>query len=137
MINYAKYLIKKGILRAPYYFNLIFGNIACAQANMLSIGLMQNELPSDSYYSFGGAGDSQLMVNSLAVVTGVGVRVGLEDTIWYDNKRTRLATNYELIKRIQSIADTFQRKIMPPTKMRQLLGLKDPKSGYGVKDGKE
>jgi hypothetical protein len=31
MINYAKYLEKKGLLQPPHYFNLIFGNIACAR----------------------------------------------------------------------------------------------------------
>ena len=30
MINYAKYLIRKGWVQPPYYFNLILGNIACA-----------------------------------------------------------------------------------------------------------
>ena len=30
MVNYAHYLIKKGILQPPYYFNLLLGNIACA-----------------------------------------------------------------------------------------------------------
>jgi uncharacterized protein (DUF849 family) len=134
MVNYAKYLIRKGILKKPYYFNLIFGNIACAQANMLSVGLMCNELPPDSYYSFGGVGDFQLMVNSLAIVTGAGVRVGLEDTIWYDEKRTQLATNHDLVKRVKSIADTFQREIMLPVKLRRLLGLKDSKEGYGIKN---
>ena len=32
MINYGKYLIRKGLIKPPYYFNLILGNIACAQA---------------------------------------------------------------------------------------------------------
>lgn len=30
MINYGKYLEKKGILEPPHYFNLLLGNIACA-----------------------------------------------------------------------------------------------------------
>ena len=38
MINYAIYLISKGLIKPPYYFNLILGNIACAQANMLNFG---------------------------------------------------------------------------------------------------
>ncbi len=33
MINYARYLEKKRLLGPPYYFNLILGNIACAQAD--------------------------------------------------------------------------------------------------------
>ena len=44
MINYARYLHKKELISPPFYFNLLLGNIACAQANMLSLGLMQCEL---------------------------------------------------------------------------------------------
>jgi hypothetical protein len=35
MINYSKYLIKKGIVDPPFYFNLMLGNITTAQANLL------------------------------------------------------------------------------------------------------
>lgn len=45
MINYAKYLIRKKILEAPFYFSFILGNIACAQADLLHIGVMINDLP--------------------------------------------------------------------------------------------
>ncbi|MHC4758857.1 MAG: 3-keto-5-aminohexanoate cleavage protein, partial [Planctomycetota bacterium] len=51
MINYAKYLISKELIKPPYYFNLILGNIACAQPNMLSMGLMVRELPENSIWS--------------------------------------------------------------------------------------
>jgi uncharacterized protein (DUF849 family) len=54
MINYAKYLIKKGFMSPPYYFNLILGNIACAQADMLNLGLMIKELPEGAIWSVGG-----------------------------------------------------------------------------------
>ena len=40
MINYAKYLIKKGLVKPPYYFNIMLGNIASTQADLLSLGLM-------------------------------------------------------------------------------------------------
>jgi len=50
MINYAKYLITKGLITPPYYFNLIFGNIACAQATLLSSGLLVSELPPDAFF---------------------------------------------------------------------------------------
>ena len=32
MINYARYLAKHSMISPPYYFNLLLGNIACAQA---------------------------------------------------------------------------------------------------------
>jgi uncharacterized protein (DUF849 family) len=48
MINYARYLAKKGLVRPPYSFNLILGNIACAQADLLHTGVMLRDLPEGS-----------------------------------------------------------------------------------------
>lgn len=104
MINYAKYLIRKGLLNPPYYYNLILGNIACAQADMLHLGLMVRELPESSIWSVGAVGEYQLNMNIMSIISGGGVRVGLEDNIWYDQERTRLATNRDLVERISSIA---------------------------------
>lgn len=123
MINYARYLIRKELIRPPFYFNLILGNIACAQADLLNLGLMVRDLPHDSVWSAGGVGRFQLQVNALALVAGGGVRVGLEDNIWYDAQRTRLATNRDLIERIRVIADALGRSPMPARKARELLGL--------------
>ena len=104
MINYAKYLIRKGLLNPPYYYNMILGNIACAQADMLHLGLMVRELPESSIWSVGAIGEYQLKMNIMSILSGGGVRVGLEDNIWYDQERTRLATNRDLVERIMSIA---------------------------------
>jgi uncharacterized protein (DUF849 family) len=123
MINYATYLIRKGLVNAPYYYNLILGNIACAQANMLSLGLMINELPDDAIWAVGGVGDFQLPMNAMAVVAGGGVRVGLEDNIWYDENRTRLASNRDLVERVLHIAEAMGRKPCPPRALRDLLGV--------------
>jgi len=131
MINYAKYLESKGLLEAPHYFNLIVGNIACAQADLLHIGVMVRDLPPNSLWSLGGVGDYQLMVNSIAIAAGGGVRVGLEDDIWYDPARTKLARNSELIRRIHNIAEADERKIMPPAELRRLLNLEDGHGRYG------
>jgi len=121
MINYAKYLIKKGLIKPPYYFNLILGNIACAQANMLNLGLMVNELPEGSLWSAGGIGDWQLQMNAMAIVAGGGVRVGLEDNIYYDRKRSRLALNRELVQRILLIAEALGRRPYIHKEAREVL----------------
>ena len=123
MINYSKYLIKKGLIKPPYYFNLILGNIACAQANTLSLGLMTKELPENSIWSVGGVGDSQLPMNAMAIITGGGVRVGLEDNIWYDEGRTRLASNRDLIERILDIAKAMEREPYSAKEARKVLGV--------------
>lgn len=131
MINYAHYLIKKNLLDPPYYFNLILGNIACAQADLLHAGVMVKDLPAGSLCSMGGVGESQLRVNSLAISMGFGVRVGLEDNIWYDGARTRLATNPDLLRRVASIAEANGRGIMRPAVLREKLGLAPGSGSYG------
>ncbi|KQC11619.1 MAG: hypothetical protein APR62_09465 [Smithella sp. SDB] len=123
MINYAKYLIKKGLLTKPYYFTLLLGNIACAQANLMHLGYMINELPEGSFYSVAGIGNSQLPMNAVSIAYGGGVRTGLEDNIWFDDERTILATNHDFVQRIVSLAKARGRAIMEPRKLRKLLGL--------------
>jgi len=121
MINYARYLIRKGLMRPPYYFNIILGNIACAQAELLSLGLMIKDLPEGALWSVGGVGDSQLQMNAVALAAGGGVRVGLEDNIWYDEARTRLATNREMVQRVLSIAASLGRRPYTQAEARALL----------------
>jgi uncharacterized protein (DUF849 family) len=121
MVNYARYLLRKGLIEPPPYFNLILGNIACAQADILHAGLMIRELPEDSIWSLGGVGDSQLKMNMLAVLEGGGVRVGLEDTIYLDGGRTELATNAALVERIVRIGGELGRAPMSAAACRARL----------------
>ena len=123
MINYAKYLIRKGLLKTPYYFNLILGNIAGAQANLLHLGMMINELPEGSFWSVGGVGDYQLELNSISLASGGGIRIGLEDNIWLDSERTRLASNRELVERAVTIGKALGREPYNPQELRRLLKL--------------
>jgi uncharacterized protein (DUF849 family) len=123
MINYAHYLIKKDLVKPPYYFNLILGNIACAQANMLSLGLMVKELPEGSLWSVGGIGDFQLTMNTMSIIAGGGVRIGLEDNIFFDSERTILATNKAMVKRIVDIAKVLGRTPYTHDETRIILGV--------------
>ena len=131
MVNYAKYLQNKGLLEPPHYFNLLLGNIACAQADLLHTGIMVRDLPPSSYWSLAGIGDAQLSMNSVAIAMGGGVRVGLEDQIWYDRGRTRLARNADLLRRIHTIAEAHGRPLMAPAQLRQLLNLQPGNGAYG------
>jgi uncharacterized protein (DUF849 family) len=131
MINYSKYLEKRELLEPPHYFNLLFGNIACAQADLMIAGLMVRDLPLGSICSFAGIGDTQLMMNSVAIASGNGVRVGLEDNIWYDTSRNKLATNLDLIKRVHVMAEANERQIMKPADLRKLLNLQGGNGKYG------
>jgi 3-keto-5-aminohexanoate cleavage enzyme len=134
MINYAKYLNKKGLITPPFYFNLIMGNIACAQPDLLHLGVMINDLPPDSFWSVGAIGNFQLSMNSVAIAMGGGVRVGLEDNIWFDERRTRLARNIDLVNRIHVLREANGRELMSASDLRKMLHLEAGNNGrYGVK----
>lgn len=131
MINYVRYLEKKNVLEPPYYFNLLFGNIACSQANLLHAGVMINDLPQDSLWSLAGIGNDQLKMNSLSLAFGGGVRVGIEDNIWFDTERTVLAKNSELLSRVHVIAEANGRKVMSPKDFRSIMKLEKGNGRYG------
>ena len=116
MINYAKYLINKNILKSPLYWNLLFGNIFTAQPDMATVGLAIRDLPQDSIYALAGLGASQLKVSTYAIASGApGVRIGIEDNVYFDSNKTIFATNLMMIKRIHQIAEIFEREIMKPS----------------------
>jgi len=132
MANMIKYLIKKDLIFSPYYVNLILGNIATAQADLLPIGVLLNDLPEDAFVSLGAVGNDQLKANALAIATGLGVRVGLEDNYWYDRERTVLATNMSLLERIHTLITANQHELMSSKEMREKLGLLPGFGHYGI-----
>ena len=120
MINYAKYLISKGLAKPPYVFNILLGGIATAQAELLELGLMVERLPKDSIWLGAGIGSSQLPANIMSLAAGGGVRVGLEDNIHLDSGRKILASNLELVERIVNISASIGKSVMTPSMFREL-----------------
>lgn len=114
MLHYGHYLIRKGILKPPYYVNIILGNIAGMQTNLAEIGILLAQLPADAVWALGGIGQQQLSANAIAIASGGGVRIGLEDNLFYDNERKVKATNLSLLKRIHELAAVFERPMMTP-----------------------
>jgi uncharacterized protein (DUF849 family) len=123
MVNFARTLMDKGLIAPPYYFNIILGNIATAQVSLHHLAALVADLPPQSVWSVGGIGRFQLQANGLGVILGDGVRIGLEDNLWMDAARTRLASNADLVQRMVDIASAFGRPIASPAAVRRRLGL--------------
>jgi 3-keto-5-aminohexanoate cleavage enzyme len=124
MINAANMLIAKGLLgEPPYYFNLLLGSRYSVPATARHLSNMVEDLPCGSIWSAAGIGLFQLPMNTLAIAMGGHCRVGLEDNIYYDFGRARLATNIGLVDRIALLAETFGRQMATPARARALLGL--------------
>lgn len=124
MINYARYLHEKGLIEPPFYFNLILGNVASAQANPAQLGLLLSELPANSFWTGGGVGAAQLPMNTMGILYGNGVRIGLEDTLWMDPERRLPASNTDMVRRIGDLAALLGKRIAPANEVRSALGLR-------------
>lgn len=121
MLNFAHYMIQKGHLKPPYYFNIILGNIFSAQAKASHVAAILAELPEHSIWSMGGIGHAQLPSHLLSFSQGGGIRTGIEDNIWANDKKDTLATNPLLVKRIHALAAIAERPMMDMLTFKNMI----------------
>ena len=112
MINFGLYLIQKHQLDGPHYWNIILGNIASAQPSFAQLAALLSAVPCDDRVSLGAMGRFQLETTSVAIAKGLGVRIGLEDNIWWDQARTQLATNADLVARVHDLLRLNQKSLL-------------------------
>jgi uncharacterized protein (DUF849 family) len=123
MIDYAKFLMKRKILRPPYYVNLILGSLGTLSATPFHLATMVQALPADVTWAGGGIGRFQFFVNAMAITMGGHVRVGLEDNIYLDGQKEEPASNLDLVRRLVKLAQASGREISTPSEARALIGL--------------
>jgi 3-keto-5-aminohexanoate cleavage enzyme len=121
MINFTNYLINKGVLKEPLYINVILGNLFNAGTDIATISSIINNLPNNSKVCLGGIGQAQLKSNIIGLLEVDGVRIGLEDNLYYNNKEK--ATNLQLLRRIHRLMDELNCKYMYTSNFKKL--------GYG------
>jgi uncharacterized protein (DUF849 family) len=101
MLNYTNYIISKNILKPPYNINIILGNIYNGQCDFGTLSAIKSNLPINSYTCLGGIGSHQLRSTTYGLLDFDGVRIGLEDNLYYRDKEK--TTNMELLKRVHRI----------------------------------
>jgi len=126
MVNAAHLLIRKGLARPPFYFNLLLGSRYSVPATARHLSNLVADLPPGAHWAAAGIGLFQLPMNTLAVAMGVHCRVGLEDNLYYDFERRELATNAALVERLVRISETFGRPLASRARARDMLGLGAP-----------
>ena len=105
MARFAQVLVSEGVLEVQGYANVLLGNIASAQPVLLDVAAVLAALPQGRMVSIAGIGRSQLTANVLGLIYADGVRVGLEDNIWYDAGRKVMADNVSLVRRVLRFAE--------------------------------
>lgn len=123
-INTAKYLVRKGYLKKPLHFSLLLGSLGSIPAGISDLSYLVQSLPSESTWSATGIGRFQTQINIAAILMGGHVRVGVEDSIYYNYPNEELATNTKLMERIVRIAKEVGREIATPNETREILGLR-------------
>jgi 3-keto-5-aminohexanoate cleavage enzyme len=123
MLDYAKYLIDRKFLRPPHYFNLILGSLGTLSATPFHLSTLAVSLPPNATWAAAGIGRFQFYVNCLAITMGGHVRVGLEDNLYLDDGKEKLATNLMLVERLARLAHIIQREICKPDEARKIMGL--------------
>ncbi len=123
MANFVRVLLKEGLVTAPLYVNVLLGNIAGAQADPLQLAAILAALPPGCIVSVAGLGSSQLGATTLGLLCADGVRVGLEDNLWFDAARTIPASNQTLVARALRQAAELERPLVSRDVLRHRLGL--------------
>ena len=123
MIAFAHRLIDEGLLAPPYYFNIILGNVAGAQADLATLAALIGQLPEGSVVGLGGIGRAQHVAHLVALAAADGVRTGLEDNLRMPGGR-QLATNPALVDVIRDLAALSGRTLETPEGLRERLGLR-------------
>jgi 3-oxoadipate:acetyl-CoA acetyltransferase len=126
MLDYAKYLIERRVLREPFYFNFLLGSLGTLSASPLHLSLLAREVPSGATWAAAGIGRYQLPVNAMAVTMGGHVRVGLEDNLFMDPSKTEPASNVALVERVVGIARAVGRPVASAREARTRIGLGAP-----------
>jgi 3-keto-5-aminohexanoate cleavage enzyme len=126
MLDYAEYLIGRGVLREPFYVNFLLGSLGTLAATPLHLSQLAARVPKGATWAAAGIGRFQLPMNAMAIAMGGHVRVGLEDNLFLDAAKQQPATNLLLIERVAGIARAMERPVATCAQARRRIGLGDP-----------
>jgi uncharacterized protein (DUF849 family) len=123
MLNYTNYLISKNVLKPPYHINVILGNIYNGQCDFGTLSSIKSNVPKNSYTCLGGIGSQQLKSTTYGLLDFDGIRIGLEDNLYYKDKEK--TTNMGLLKRAHRIMEELDFTHYTSNELRE--------KGYGNK----
>lgn len=120
-----RYLLAKGLVDEPYYFNLVWepGGLWAPHTPRELLYRVEN-LPANSLYTVTVFDPmTQLQLEVCSLVSGGQVRVGFEDNPYY--KEGEFAkSNAQLVERIAKISKEYGREIATPEEARKMLNLR-------------
>lgn len=122
MIGNCEYYASKDQLKTPMYFQFVLGVLGGAPATVESLSYLVSKMPTGTQWSALGIGKDHLPIMYAALAMGAdGVRVGLEDNVWY-SKGVK-ATNPMLVERAVRVVKEFGKQPATSAEAREILGI--------------
>ena len=124
MMRDCENIIQKGLLKPPFYFDLVLGmryQGACDATPKIFLQML-DLLPQGTIVNCAAVGRDQLPLTTLSVLMGGHARVGLEDNVYYG--KGDLASNARLAARTVRIIRELGKEPATPAEAREILGLK-------------
>lgn len=131
--NIKRFLIKPGLLKKPYYFCILPDlpgafYIPNPRAMVEGITLLVNrlkELDPDCQILVCSSGRASIYLGTLAILMGLHLRVGTEDTLWrYPHRDEKLESNLQAFQSAKALCEILGRDIATADEYRRLVGIK-------------
>lgn len=117
-------LIKKNILKPPYYVNFVLGMRyqGAIDATPENLASMYSFLPENAYFNVTATSAQQLPITTMGMIMGGACRVGLEDNIYY-SRGVLAESNAQLVERSVRIARDLNMTPCSAAETREILGV--------------
>ena len=133
--NADRYLIKTGLLEKPYYWIILptlpGGSPMQNPEAMVEVLMHYNnrikEIDEDSQIVVCASGRASTYLTTLALLLGLNIRVGMEDSVWrWPHRDDKIKTNLETFLAAKQMVELLGREIIEPDEWRKLLKMKKP-----------
>lgn len=131
--NARRYLIDSGLLKPPFTWLVLPGLPGCSpmySPETMIDGLTRSvrlirHIDNTSTIIACTGGRSSSYLATLAILMGIHIRVGMEDTVWkWPHRNDLIESNVELFTSMYGIARTLGRELMSAKEYRGLMALK-------------
>ena len=130
--NARRFLIASGVLSQPLSWLILPALPGCSPMHspqQMVDGLTRmvrliQDIDPTSFIMVCAAGRASVYLATLAVLLGLHVRVGMEDTVWkWPHRDDLLQSNAEQFQTVRTIAESLGRELMTPAEYRKSQGM--------------
>ena len=126
MIIEAKHLIAKGLVKPPYWFNIVMGSsnmgtLPGTVDNLISMYQYLKDIP-DAVITVTGIGHTQIPMTTMGCIMGGHMRVGMEDNL-YLSKGVLATKNVQFVTRTVEMIKSLQLEVATVQEAREMLGI--------------